>query len=125
MTLCIATGGTVLALAVQSFTLTWTHSVAKTTWWEEWEVSANGLRPIKARITGSGAGMDPPEGAVLADGVWSYVPDLPYQSEVMLASSGATGAGWLFCSGGECQTLGETAGPPVRLWVSDHCGNDG
>jgi hypothetical protein len=124
MTLCIATGVTVLALAAQSFTLTWTHSVSRTVWWEQWEVRPHGLRPIEARISGSGAGMDPPEGAVLVDGVWSYVPNLPFQREVLLASSGTTGGGWLLCAQGTCQTLGETPGPPLRLWIADLCVQD-
>jgi hypothetical protein len=124
MTLCIATGGAVLALAVQGFTLSWTHSVEKTFWVERWEISADGLRPVEARIRGSGAGMDPPEGAVLVDGIWSYTPHLPWQREVFLAASGATGGGWLLCAEGTCRTLGATAGAPVRLWASDGCAGD-
>jgi hypothetical protein len=124
MTLCIATGGTVLALAVQGFTLSWTHSVTKTQWWEKWEVSAGGLRPIEARISGSGPGMEPPEGAVLVDGAWSFVPHLPHQREVVLASSGTTGSGWLLCTERTCRTLGKTPGPPLRLWTADLCAND-
>lgn len=126
MTLCVATGTTVLlALAVESFTLSWTHSVTRTTWWEQWEVSAAGLRPVEARISGSGAGMEPPEGAVLVDGTWSYLPQLPFQREVLLASSGATGSGWLLCAEGTCWTLGTMAGAPLRLWTSDPCSNAG
>lgn len=124
MTLCIATGSAVLALAVQSFTLSWTHSVTKTLWWEKWEVSPDGFRPIEARISGSGAGMEPPEDAVLADGVWSYVPNLPYQRDMLLASSGTTGGGWLLCAQGTCWKLGETPGPPLRLWTADLCARD-
>jgi hypothetical protein len=124
MTLCIATGGTVLALAIQGFTLSWTHSVTKTQWWEKWEVGANALRPTEARISGSGAGMEPPEGAVLVDGVWSYAPHLPFQREVVLASSGLTGGGWLLCAEGTCRTFGETPGPPLRLWAADLCAHD-
>jgi hypothetical protein len=124
MTLCIATGGTVLALAVQGFTLSWTHSVTKTLWWEEWEVSSDGIRPVEGRITGSGAGMEPPDDAVLAGDVWSYDLNLPYQRDVLLASSGMTGGGWLLCAEGNCRTLGETPGPPLRLWAADLCAND-
>jgi hypothetical protein len=125
MTLCIATGGTLLALAVQGFTLSWTHSVARTTWWERWEVSAEGLRPVEARISGSGAGMEPPDGAVLADGVWSYIPTLPSQREVLLAASGMTGGGWQLCTDQRCWTLGSEAGAPTRLWAADRCVPDG
>lgn len=121
MTLCIAASGMVLALAVDTFTLQWTHSVTRGLWWERWEVTEAGLRPIQARITGSGAGMDPPEGAVLVGGAWSYVPDLQPQQEVLLAASGTTGEGWQLCALGTCHALGTVRGPPVRLWQSPRC----
>jgi hypothetical protein len=124
MTLCIATGGAVLALAVQGFTLSWTHSVEKTSWVERWEISADGLRPVEARISGSGAGMDPPESAVLVDGIWSYTPHLPWQREVFLAASGATGGGWLLCADETCLKLGTKTGAPLRLWAADLCVNE-
>ena len=48
---------------------------------------------------GSGAGMEPPEGAVLKDGWWVYAPELPPQATLVLAASGATGEGWTLCGG--------------------------
>lgn len=119
--LCVAAGGMVLSLAVETFTLHWTHSVTRGLWWERWEIREAGIRPVEARVTGSGAGMDPPEGAVLVDGAWSYIPNLPPQQEVFLAASGATGGGWHLCTQGICHTLGADQGPPVRLWQSPHC----
>ena len=68
--LCVAAGGAVLALAVAEFTLDWMHTVERVQWWERWEVSAAGLRPVEARVVGSGAGMEPPEGAVLEPAGW-------------------------------------------------------
>ena len=121
MTLCIAEGGLVLALAVENFTLHWTHSVTRGIWWERWELSADGLRPVEARITGSGAGMEPPEGAILINGAWSYIPDLPPQHQVLLAASGATAGGWTLCATGICHDLGTDPGPPVRLWQAASC----
>jgi len=121
MTLCIAAGGTVLALAVNSFTLSWSHSVTRSQWWERWEVSAQGIRPVEARITGSGPGMEPPEGALLQDGVWTYTPDLPPQREVFLAASGMTTGGWQLCTGEGCIMLGAQPGPPLRLWQAAEC----
>lgn len=121
MTLCIATGGTFLALAVNSFTLSWTHSVTRSEWWERWEVSADGLRPSEARITGSGPGMEPPADARLVDGVWTYVPDLPPQRDVFLAASGMTSGGWTLCADGTCHTLGSDPGPPLHLWQAADC----
>lgn len=121
MTLCIAAGGKVLALAVGTFTLSWSHSVEHVTWWERWEVAPEGLRPIEARLVGSGAGMEaPPEAELRPDG-WHYTPHLPLQREVFLAASGATGGGWTLCAAGACQMLGAAADAPLRLWSAGDC----
>ena len=93
MSLCVVTGGKVLTLAVTAFTLSWTHSVEKTGWQEDWQLAGQGLQLREARVKGSGAGMDPGEDAVLKDGWWVWQPDLPVQTELRLAASGATGAG--------------------------------
>ncbi|AZO57254.1 DUF1850 domain-containing protein [Mesorhizobium sp. M8A.F.Ca.ET.057.01.1.1] len=52
------------------------------------------------RFKGSGAGMEPPEGAGLRDGWWIYAPKVGAQRRVMLAASGATGDGWTLCTDG-------------------------
>lgn len=119
--LCIATAAGVLALAAETFTLSWTHSVARQEWREDWEVSAAGLRPVAAEISGPGAGMELPEGAWRVPGGWRYRVALPPQPEVHLAASGATGAGWRLCAAGRCHRLGEVAEAPIRLW-SGACG---
>jgi hypothetical protein len=41
----------------------------------------------EARIRGTGAGMEPPAGAVLQNGVWHYRPPLPPQAVLRLAHS--------------------------------------
>jgi hypothetical protein len=115
MSLCILTGGATLALATGAFTLSWTHSVERTRWEEDWRVTAAGLELVEARVAGSGAGMEPPEGAVLRDGFWTFAPDLPPMPEVLLAASGATGGGWRLCAAAACLDLGAHAGAPVRL----------
>lgn len=121
MSLCVAAGGKLLALAVSGFTLSWTHSVEHVEWWERWEAGPGGLRPVEARVMGSGAGMEAPEGAVeRADG-WHYTPKLPLQREVFLAASGATGGGWTLCAADTCQVIGAAAGAPVRLWWAETC----
>lgn len=104
-----------LALAVSAFTLAWTHSVERIAWEEDWRVTPAGLEIVEARVRGSGAGMEPPEGARLADGWWIYAPDVGPLAEVLLASSGATAA-WSLCAAGDCHALGAEAGPPIRLW---------
>lgn len=97
MSLCLATAAVALPLALQAFTLAWTHSVEKTEWRERWQVQGNALVLAEGRVRGSGAGMDPPEGAVLQDGWWVYRRAL--QVPVLrLAVSGATGRGWQLCT---------------------------
>lgn len=119
--LCIAAGGKVLALAVSTFTLNWTHSVQHTDWWERWEVSDAGLRPVEARITSAGAGMEPPPNAVRQADGWHYRPSLPLQRDVFLGASGATGDGWKLCAAGACRVLGAEPDVPLHLWTAAVC----
>lgn len=119
MSLCILAGGKVAVLAASTFTLAWTHSVEKIEWQENWRVSPAGLEIIEARVKGSGAGMEPPEGAVLKDGWWIYEPRVKPVERLALASSGATVSGWEICGGGECLTVGKEQGATI---VIEHCG---
>lgn len=105
MSLCLATPVLAMTLAVQAFGLNWTHSVEKTEWQERWQISPVGLVLEQARIRGSGAGMEPPEGSVLKDGWWVYHSNLPPQPALHLAVSDATGRGWQLCTGGTCADL--------------------
>ncbi|MGP3699324.1 DUF1850 domain-containing protein [Rhodobacter sp. NSM] len=121
MSLCISAGAAVLSLAVSDFTLSWTHSVERVEWWERWEVTAAGLRPVEARVEGAGAGMDlPPDAWREADG-WHYIPRLPPQAEVLLAASGMTPGAWRLCAAGDCHVLGAEAGEGLRLWQAGDC----
>lgn len=115
MSLCILAAGKTTVLAVSAFTLAWTHSVERTRWEETWTVEAAGLRLVEARVTGSGAGMEPTEGAVLNDGWWTYRPALPPMPSLVLAASGATGEGWKLCAAGECREIGAAADAAVRI----------
>lgn len=124
MALCIATAAGVIALAAQSFTLSWTHSVARQAWLEEWQVAPGGLRPVEAEIKGPGAGMELPEGAWAVPGGWRYKVDLPLLPEVWLAASGETPDGWRLCAGGACHLLGAKAEAPIRLWSAADCLTD-
>jgi hypothetical protein len=101
VSLCLATAAVALPLALQAFTLAWTHSVEKTEWRETWRVEGQELVLDEGRVRGSGAGMDPPEGAVLQDGWWVYrTPQkTPLRVPLLrLAVSGATGSGWRLCT---------------------------
>jgi hypothetical protein len=114
MSLCIL-GAETLRLAVASFTLAWTHSVERVRWEETWRITPAGLELVEARIRGSGAGMEPPDGARLEDGWWRYTPALPPQPTLALAASGATEGGWTLCAAGACRELGAAPAAPLRL----------
>jgi hypothetical protein len=120
MSACLLVAGVALALSEPRFVLGWTHSVEHTGWREVWVLEAGGLRLVEAAVKGSGAGMEPGNGAVLRAGWWVWQPALPVQPSIMLAASGATGAGWQLCSGGACHGIGATARAPVRL---EPCGD--
>ena len=115
MTTCLMAGAVALTLAAPDFTLTWRHSVEKVEWRESWRVEAGRLRLVEAAVKGSGAGMEPGDGARLDNGWWVWSPDLAPVPDLLLAASGATGQGWRLCSGAECHDLGAAAGEPIRL----------
>lgn len=109
--LCIALlSGTVLArVEADDFTLSWRHSIEKIEWQEDWHVDADGLVLRRARVRGSGAGMDPPADAVPVDGWWQYDPHLPRQPRLTLGRSGLVPDHRL-CLAGRCRPVGEIAG---------------
>jgi hypothetical protein len=115
MSLCVLAAGKTTVLAVSAFTLSWTHSVEKTRWEEDWRITPAGFEIVQARIKGSAAGMEPPEDSVLHSGWWVYRPKLPRLGEIRLAASGATGAGWTLCTERECMELGAQPGEAIRL----------
>ncbi|MGV8936527.1 MAG: DUF1850 domain-containing protein [Allorhizobium sp.] len=119
MSLCILAGGKSITLAVSLFTLSWVHSVEKTEWRENWSVTPDGLVLTQARVKGSGAGMEPGEGARLENGWWVWQPQLPAQEQLRLAASGATVSGWTLCAQGQCQDFGGTAGTAIVLRPCD------
>ena len=115
MSVCLYLGGKAIVVAVSAFTLAWTHSVQKTRWEEDWRLTPSGLELLEARIQGSGAGMEVPDGAILQEGVWRYTPTLPPQPALLLARSGATGGGWEICSDGTCHAFGADADAPAEV----------
>jgi hypothetical protein len=108
--LCVAAAALSVALPIQSFTLEWTHSIEKIRWEEDYRITAGGFELVEARIRGSGAGMEPPEGAVLKDGAWHYRPPLPLLPQLLLARSPYT-ADYKLCWDGRCRPMAEIAGP--------------
>lgn len=105
MPLCLAAGAVTAALAVESFTLAWTHSIEKLRWEEDWRIVGKTLVISEARIRGTGAGMEPPADAVLKDGVWHYKPAVRL-TQLRLAHSSYT-AGYELCIDGTCRPLAD------------------
>ncbi len=114
--LCLAAAAFSVALPLQSFTLAWKHSIEKIRWEEDYRIVGTRLELTEARIRGSGAGMDPPEGAVLRDGVWHYKPDLPLLPSLTLARSGYV-ADFELCANGECRSFEKIVGPAANAPV--------
>jgi hypothetical protein len=108
--ICLLAGAMVAPLMAGAITLAWTHSVEKIVWEEDWRSTPAGLELVEARVRGSGAGMEPPTGARLANGVWSWKPNLLPQAEVIMRRSGAT-ADWRICTSGQCRPI-EAYVPP-------------
>ncbi|MFZ4538493.1 DUF1850 domain-containing protein [Propionivibrio sp.] len=104
ISLCLTSGAISAALVIQSFTLAWMHSVEKVRWEEDWRIESRQLQIVEARIKGSGAGMEPPEGAVLLDGAWHYRPAVAPMERLILAHSPYT-TGYELCFQGDCQPL--------------------
>ncbi|MBB3234206.1 DUF1850 domain-containing protein [Phyllobacterium endophyticum] len=117
MSLCLLAAGKTAVFSATVFSLAWTHSVERTRWEEVWHVDQDGLRIVEARIRGSGAGMEPPEGAVLRDGWWIFTPKVPMQKKLVLAASGATSGGWTFCADDMCRSIGASASEPLIIKV--------
>ncbi len=121
MSLCVASAGGVLALVAGSFSLSWTHSVEKTEWVEQWQVESGELLLVSAKVKGSGAGIELPEDAVWEGDGWRYTPSLPALPKIVLAASGMTPGGWSLCTPEQCVVLGDNPGEPVSIWTAESC----
>ena len=106
MALCLAAGAVSAVLAINGFTLAWMHSIERLRWEEDWRVDAGQLQLVAARIKGSGAGMEPPDDAVLQGGAWHYRPRVAAMDRLTLAHSPYT-AGYELCTGGSCRLLAD------------------
>lgn len=115
MSVCLYTGGKAITVAASLFTLSWTHSVEKIRWDEDWRLTPAGLEIVEARVKGTGAGMEIPDGAVMKDGVWAYRPRLDARPEIVLAASGATVGGWTICGESGCRDFGAEAGAAIII----------
>lgn len=103
MSICLIAGLLVAPLG-EAVTLRWTHSIEKTLWEEDYRREGERLLLTEARIRGTGAGMEPPEGARLDNGVWRYTPPLPPLPRVALRHSPYV-APYIVCVAERCQPL--------------------
>jgi hypothetical protein len=106
VSLCLVSGSLFAALPLTAFTLAWTHSIEKTRWEEDWIVREQILEIREARIRGSGAGMEPPAGARLENGIWHYVPAQARHVVLRLTHS-PHAAGYELCTDRGCRLLAD------------------
>lgn len=98
-------------IAAETFTLAWTHSIEKQRWEEDYAVlpgataeSPPRLHASAARVRGSAAGMEPPEGARLVDAWFVYKPAIVHPAELRLTRSEFT-PDYELCVRGTCHPL--------------------
>lgn len=117
--------GLLVAQFGDAITLRWTHSIEKIVWEEDYRRMGNNLRLVEARVRGTGAGMEPPPGAVLKDGAWHYVPALPVLPRVALRHSPHVPP-YVVCTDGRCQTASAWLPglPPDAIMSLEPCGSE-
>ncbi len=102
--LCLAAGGEVVRVATVAFTLAWTHTIERTEWQEDWRVAPAALVLVEARVKGTGAGMEPPEGARFDGAWWRWSPDLSVPAVTLRRAPEA--GDWRLCVDGACRPFG-------------------
>ena len=116
MSLCILAAAKTSIVVASLFTLSWTHSVEKTEWQEDWKINNTKLELIEARVQGSGAGMDPPEGSKFKNGWWVYRPAKIDIKELYLSTSNTNLKNWKICFDGKCQVLNNNHENPIKIF---------
>lgn len=105
--LCVVVGAAVQVLPADRFTLRWEHTVEKVAWEEDYLVAADWLYVSGARVRGSGAGMEPPPGAVKVGDAWHYRPAQRWLRQLDLARS-EFGRDYVLCVESACRSLGDS-----------------
>ncbi len=103
--LCLVAGTLQVALPTDHLTLRWTHTIEKVVWEEDYRVIGTRLRLTESRVQGSGAGMEPPPGAVLRDGRWHHRPDPPPELPQLTLARSEHGSDYTLCIAGRCDPL--------------------
>lgn len=116
--LCFGAAFSVVAAMVptQTFTLTWTHSIEKIRWEEDYRIAAGRLVLVAARVRGSGAGMEPPEGSVLRNGAYEYHPKNATFAKLTVARSTYT-KDYELCWDRRCTEFTALLGPPTGATI--------
>jgi len=115
-----ASGAPPVFLPAQHFTLSWTHSIEKVRWEEDYAVvpgagpgAAPELRALAARVRGSAAGMEPPDDARLVNGWYTYTPRISAPKALRLTRSEFT-PDFSWCQQGQCV--------PLSNWIASDGG---
>ena len=121
--LCLAAAAMTVVLPGQSFTLSWTHSIEKILWEEDYQIVGHKLEVVEARVRGDGAGMEPPPDAVFKDGVYHYKPKIAPLPSFLMARSPYT-KDYTLCWNNKCHPMAEVMGsvqksPLVKASVCD------
>ena len=119
MSLCLAAAGIAVAIAASTFTLSWTHTVEKTLWEEEWRVQADRLvldgGPYRRALAPAWSRR---REARLVDGGLRLAAEPDAQPDDRAASRTRMPATGRLCAAGRCDTLGDWLGvdaDPVTL----------
>ncbi len=102
----LAASSVMLLRLPDRITLAWEHSVEKVRWEEDYERQDAGLVLTEARVRGTGAGMDIPDGAVFVGGVWRYRPDLSPLTQITITNVRLP-LGYDVCVAAKCTRLHE------------------
>lgn len=124
--LCLALAATlgsapviIPTLPTATFTLAWTHSIEHQRWEEDYTVTPAGLRLVRARVRGSGAGMEPAPDARREGGWYVWEPAAAPVAELRLTRSDYTADYALCLPGQPCAPLSHwlpSDGGVTRVW---------
>jgi hypothetical protein len=103
--LCLFAGTLQVALPADRFTLRWTHTIEKIVWEEDYQIVGTRLQLTESRVQGSGAGMEPPPGALLRNGKWHHRPDPPRALPQLTLARSEHGSDYTLCIDGACKPL--------------------
>lgn len=112
----VAFASVLAVIPAERVTLAWEHSVEKIRWEEDYVARVGRLELMEARVKGSGAGMEVPEGAVLRGGWWHY-QSLQRPEKVTLTRSSYV-KDYELCWEDRCRSLTDILGPPLKEGVT-------